>query len=632
MQQPTGPDSMAGALGTRVTRDTGIYTSAGFITFALALINVAVITRFLSPSEFGQLALLLVFAAFLTIFYNLGSLQGTFMWVFGAAGEEDVEDVSEQSAVGEKRRALGTGLIITSLVSALGTAAMVALAGDVAELLLGDRSQRGLVMIAAASAAMGAVWRLVSNVLRLERRPRGYVALSALRPVLVVGAVIPLVASGGGVEGALAGTAIGSGAAVAIGLVVIHRSFEFSFHAGDARTIMRRGAIFVPIIVSFWIAQNVDLFALSRFAPDDEVGLYRLAGRIGAFVAYFTGAVFMAWTPLQRTSTFAAAQQELGREALGGRLLTYFALGGILLVLGLTVTADGLVRIAPPAYADAAPLIPLLAGGFLAHGLLVAVYRVSSFPRKRWLYVASAMVSAAVFLGAALVLIPWLGATGAALSVIVGFLVGAGGMLYLSQTGPSPVRVEYRRIAAGFLLAGGCFILARGVGAWAGPWQPAVEVVALILYPVLLVATGIIPRDELEAIKTVLRAALPRRRRRLHVADRLRSLPPEDFAGLELAIRRQWTIADLASLTGAGVPETHARLARALGRLTGWEGRDDHDARIGEYLFSELPVADRDVQAREMWADVNPADLHRLEEALEQLRRLPGRAWDDLGD
>ena len=90
------------------------------IGFILALASIAVVTRFLGPPEFGQLALLLTFAAFLTVFYNVGTLQGTFLWVFGSAGEEDVEDTGESSQAGTKRRALGTGLIITFRSSRIG--------------------------------------------------------------------------------------------------------------------------------------------------------------------------------------------------------------------------------------------------------------------------------------------------------------------------------------------------------------------------------------------------------------------------------------------------------------------------------------------------------------------------------
>ena len=75
----------------------------------------------------------------------------------------------------------------------------------------------------------------------------------------------------------------------------------------------------MPIIISIWIAQNVDIYTLSCFAPEDEVGLYRLANRMGAFLDYFTAALFMAWTPLRGSSTFAAAVPERGKDALGGR-------------------------------------------------------------------------------------------------------------------------------------------------------------------------------------------------------------------------------------------------------------------------------------------------------------------------
>ena len=80
------------ALGLRLSQDTSTYLIGALISFGLALISIIVVTRFLSPSEFGELALLIVFAAFLTVFYNVGILQGTFSWVFGSAGEEEVEE------------------------------------------------------------------------------------------------------------------------------------------------------------------------------------------------------------------------------------------------------------------------------------------------------------------------------------------------------------------------------------------------------------------------------------------------------------------------------------------------------------------------------------------------------------
>ena len=121
-----------------------------------------------------------------------------------------------------------------------------------------------------------------------------------------------------GVKGAILGTAIGS----------VSRSWSASRDAAQlqltidryhAKMILKRGGIFVPILISLWIAQNVDIYAVSYFTNDDKVvGLYRLAGRFGAFLDYFTAALFMAWTPLVQTPTFRGGDQESGKEALGG--------------------------------------------------------------------------------------------------------------------------------------------------------------------------------------------------------------------------------------------------------------------------------------------------------------------------
>ena len=620
---------MEEAFGLRLSRDTSTYLIAALISFGLALISIIVVTRFLSPAEFGELALLIVFAAFLTVFYNVGILQGTFSWVFGSAGEEEVEeDEPSGSAPGTKRRALGTGLVTTCLLAAVGTTVIVLFPHWFASLILGDSADSELIVIAAVSGAAGAIWRMVSNILRMERKPRQFVVLNSVRPILVVGCVIPLVASGGGVEGAILGTALGGVLSVLVGLVATRKSYELAFSGTDARMIARRGRIMVPIIISIWIAQNVDIYTLSWFAPEDEVGLYRLANRMGAFLDYFTAALFMAWTPLRGSSTFAAAVAQRGKDALGGRLLTYFVLAALLLLLLITVAADTLVRVAPPDYSEAAPLIPLMGTAFLTYGLLVAVYRLSSFPRKIFIYLGAAMSSAIVFLISALLFVPWLGAYGAALSVITGFLVGTAAMTYFSQRGPNPLMIEWGKIASALALGGACIAVARVLGPLAGEWRPAVELVALALYPIALLKLGIVSVEDRRAIGRVVGQILPRRDRGAEMEKRLRTLSPEAVSSLEAVIVRDLPAGTLAEQRGAGVAETNVRLVGLLRQLDGKGGSTAQDQRIGEYLFSNLPVAESDELARELWSeDADPADLHALEKVVQELQRLPKRAW-----
>ena len=620
---------MQEAFGLRLSRDTSTYLVSAVVTFFLALISIIVVTRFLTPAEFGELALLLTFAAFLTVIYNVGTLQGTFSYVFGSAGEEEVDDEADAAALGTKRRALGTGLIGTSLLATAGTLVIVAFAPWLADHIVGHDTSPDVIVIAAVAGASGAIWRMVSNILRMERKPRSYVKLHAVRPILVVGCVIPLVATGGGVEGAILGTAIGGMLAVLVGLVVTRRSFELSFSAFDARMIVRRGRILVPVVISIWIAQNVDIYTLSWFASNDQVGLYRLANRLGAFLDYFTAALWMAWSPLRRSATFEAAVAERGKEVMGGRLLTYFLLAGTLLVLLMTVAADTLVRIAPPAYSAAAPLIPLMGAAFLSYGLLVAVYRLCDLPRKYVVYVGAAITSAAVFLASALLFVPWLGAYGAGLSVITGFLTGAAIMTYASQHGSHPLQIEWRRIAAGVALGGGCIAIARVLGPLAGAWRPAVELVALAIFPIAVLRLGIISPEDRRAVGRVISQLLPRRQQSGEIEDRVRSLDPDAAFALEMVIVQRSSAAGVADRLGTQVGEIEVRLVRSL-RDVGATTPTEQDQSIAEYLFSDLPVAERDAVAKALWEDgVDPADLHRLEHTLDQLQRVSKRTWED---
>lgn len=632
-------DTRAGeAWGAKLTRDTSIYVIGAVIGFVLALASIAVVTRYLTVPQFGQLALLLTFAAFLTVIYNTGSLQGTFVWVFGSAGEEDVEDDGgEHSQAGQKRRALGTGLIITTLITVLGTAIIVVGSGWFADKMLGDSGKADLIIIAAISGASGALWRFVTNILRMERKPKRFVALQSVRPVLVVGGVIAFTAAGGGVRGAILGTALGGVVSVLVGLIATRKSWVLRFDRMHAGKILNRGGIFVPILIAIWIAQNVDIYAVSYFTNDDRVvGLYRLAGRFGAFLDYFTAALFMAWTPLVQTPTFAAAVKSRGKEALGGKLLTYFIMIGLFLILAMTAAADGLVRIAPPAYGAAAPLIPVIGGGFLSYGLFVSIYRLSAFPKKRGAYVGAAILSAIVFLGSAPLLVPWLGAYGAAVCVINGFVVAAAGLTVLSQRGPTPLEIEWRRIGGCFALATVCLVIARVGGPMVGgTGDLLIEAGAVVLYIVGLFVTGVINKQDREAARRLFRLILPSRWTRAPEFEaELKQLGPENVTALEKLVVQHWTPSMLGGPLDARPGEVEAQMVALLRRLDvdGDNEPTEHDARIGEYLFDNMTIAEHDELGRSLWEeDVDPEELHALEGVIRKLRGLPKRSWAEAG-
>lgn len=110
------------ALGEKVLRLSSFNTVGLFINHALTLVGAVVVAVFLGPADFGRYGLLLFAAAFLSFLFNLGSKQGTMKRTFGGGDDDDEDDDEEEGDLAESRqRALGTGLILTLVVSAVGT-------------------------------------------------------------------------------------------------------------------------------------------------------------------------------------------------------------------------------------------------------------------------------------------------------------------------------------------------------------------------------------------------------------------------------------------------------------------------------------------------------------------------------
>jgi len=334
--------------GGRVTRHTVIYVIGLLAVAPFSLVSVAVLTRLLVPAQYGQLGVLFVFAGFATVLYNTGSLHGTFMLVYGASEGEGDDVGADTEITSAPRRALGTGVVLTLMIVTAGTAVCFALAPWLAQALLHHRSYAPLVRWAAVSAAAGSLWRLTVNVFRMERRPGRFAMFNATRPLFVIAGVVPLVALGFGVEGALAGTALGTLAATAVSVAMARKSYAFAFSFSDVRKIVRLGSMVVTPVLCLYLVHSSDIVLLSRFASTHELGVYRVASRFAVIPSYFASAVLMAWAPLERGVLFRATYKHVGEQRVRGAMLTYYLLAATTIVVLLDVGANILVLLAGP--------------------------------------------------------------------------------------------------------------------------------------------------------------------------------------------------------------------------------------------------------------------------------------------
>lgn len=609
-------------MGGRITGDAIIYGAAGGVTVAFGLASVAILTRFLSPAEFGTFALLTFFASTLMVIYNLGSLQGTLGSVFGAdEGDDPDTDGGVTSRPGsDRRRTLGTGLLLTIGIGAVGTAVVAACAEPLAGYLIDDGDATSLIL-AAVAGGLGAAWRLSANVSRLERRPFTYLYVHAARPALILMAAVPLVATGGGVHGAITGLAIGNGLGLLVALISIRRSFVVAFRPREVVAISRLGQRRVPLIMSFWLLQNLDIFLASRYLGAADVGLYRVSTRVGALTAYWTSSVHMAWGAMTRDVLQTAVDRELGRASASALVATYFTIGTLYVLLAIALFADVLVEIAAPEYADAADIIPLSALAFASHGWYVLAYRTSQFRKRRRWFIALAVLAVPVFIGSAALLIPALGVYGAPLAIVVAFGLATVVLLVRSRFAPDPTPYQWRRLLGALAVTGCCYAGAELLVDVIGIPRALAGAAGVVAFPVAVLALGVISPRELGALRNVA-SAVRRRWPRSLVQERLAALDSEDRRLLELVVRHHRESKNIAEIAGAPEDEVLVRFVHVLRDFAGAGTPTNEDLAVAHYVLWSSAFADRDVLHRRLTAQgVDPRDLHLLTMAFNSLRR-----------
>ena len=610
--------------GTRLGQQTVLYASSSVATFAFAVVQLAILTRHLSLEEFAALALLNLFAALLTVLYNLGSLQGTLLAVFGE-GDEGVQDAASEISRDEVRRALGTGLVVTVLTGVVGTALVAVAAAPLSDLLFSDEPvTAGLIVLAAGTGAIGAVWRFAVNVPRFERRAWVFAGLNSLRPVLVLAGSAGLVIAGYGVEGALVGTAAATLVGTVVTVAVSRRNYELALDRRLAGHIWRRGTFTIPFIALIWVVHNVDLYVVSLFGTAPDVARYRVAARIGAGMSYFVSALLMALGPLTNTALYAGITRRAEGRDPGGALTTYFLVVALWLVLALGVLADVLIRIAPQDYAEVAPLIPIVALGFVAFGMYTLIQRLGQLPDKRRRVVQFAAAAAGVFLAGSFVLVPLVGSVGAPIAQITAFTVVGVVALWLQHRDGTPLPIEGERVAKALVAGGACLVASQVDLGLERDLEALLDVFLLALFPAALILAGVTPPAEIRALVGGLR----RRRAAPDIGAGLKAQPDHRVRSLALLVREGRDPETAAAAMGASTEVVLAEAVRTLRRIAGGENDSDADSDIGSYLFSRRSPAEQDHLARRLWlSGADPLDVERMEAVRDELRRLPPRAW-----
>ncbi|MDX1529991.1 MAG: oligosaccharide flippase family protein [Rhodothermales bacterium] len=471
----------------RLARQSGIYTLGNLAIKAagLVLLLLYLDPDHLAQAEYGRLVLLETAASLAVVVLGLGLAQGLLKY----ATDPDFAEDRDALAV--------TALAATAVLAAAGGGLLVLGARPLAALLVDDPERTELIYLLGLYIGLKVVGSVPYMTLRVEERAGLFVvALLVEFGALLGGVWYFLVVAEAGLRGVLLGFVLSAGltAALLVGALLVRARWRLR-----PRLVRRLLAFGAPLTFAGLVAvllNTGDRFLLDGFRGAEDVAVYGLAQKFGGLV----NMVFV--------QSFNMAFAVLGLKALGAdspeptnlhrRAFRHYAVLAGWGVLGVSVLAlDVTAVISPnPDYLRAEPLILPIALGFMAYGLYYIAVNVLYAAAQTGRIARNVAWAAVGNLVLNLVLIPLLGAMGAALATLGAYAgLAAGTTLQARRT--VTVAFPWRALASVVLLVVGLWALAQPSRPWAQSARVAFRLGLVGGYPLLVLAAGIYTREEL---------------------------------------------------------------------------------------------------------------------------------------
>lgn len=489
---------------TKLLRHGLVYT-AGAVASKVAAFFVLfpIYTHYLSPAEYGVLAMLSIMTELTAIVLGVGMSQALLRYW------------TKYEEPAEKRRVAATAVGTILLLGAVGIAAAVALSPYLSLVALGGREFSFALQLMFVATFFEMALLLPMDLMRAQEHSGLYVKASLVRGLANMGLTAYLIAvQRMGVLGSVwANVVVSSLAAILLLTYTVRLVGVPRIELRKLRELLAYGAPFVPIGIALYALHSVSAFFIRADRGLYEVGLFRTGFNISLML---TALVTSPFSQVWGWMMFEVARRPDAQKTVA-RVMTYFAATAVFCSLLLCALARDLLRImADPRYWSAYTVVPLITLGYIFYSA-EWIASTGLCIREKTSYRTYTVVGAALLsLLLNALLVPRFGMQGAA---------GAGALSFLALLVATaivagkiyPVPWETRRLLHALLVGAALVGAALATGrAFPGLW-PGAPLRALIAlsFPLWLLLTGFFLREELEVVQARRRPALldsPRRR------------------------------------------------------------------------------------------------------------------------
>jgi O-antigen/teichoic acid export membrane protein len=449
---------------------------------------IPVYSRYLSPADYGVLALVGMFDQILYAVMNMGQSSALFRTYFAHDDPKGHETVVTTSL-----------WLIVCLSMPIGLLGLV-LAKPLAVIVTGNADYASWLALGVAAVVAKVLLRLPLQVLRARQASRQYAGWMLAQTLAgFVLAIIFVVGVHWGGWGVLLSQLLGQVLVVAYLLPATVKGLAPRFSRHDAKDLLTYGLAVMPTAIFSFLIHLSDRYFLKYYTSVSVVGIYALGYRFGE-VLYF---VILAFELAYPQFVFGHLKTR-GAPALYARVCTYFFVIMGFAWLAVSLPAEEIVRVmAHPAYYEAHRVIPWIAGAFFFQGV-GWVWNIGMHVHKivkvRLIVSVTTMV---LILGLNFWLIPRYGMMGAAAAALLSFMLQAVIQVVVGHR-YYPVPFEFGRVTKVAVVILGTYFVGNHITWGSIPMALAGKAILILCAPLLLYLAGFFEPGEMDRVKALI--------------------------------------------------------------------------------------------------------------------------------
>ena len=469
-------------------KESAIYGLSTVIARLLNFFLLPFYTHYLTTGDYGIVATVFAYIAFLNILYQYGMDQAYMRYSK------------------ENEKTFTSAFIMVFIVSLVFTLILMGNSGFWADTAGIKPENSALIKYAAIILFLDALSIVGFADLRMSHKASYYAFIRVISIIINLSMNILLIAKFKfGVEGVFLANIISSSITLLFLAPLHFRRLKFEFDGPLAYKLLSFAIPLLPAGLGAMAVRVIDRPILLKFSGESAVGIYQANYKLGIFMMLFVSMFDQAWRPF-----FIERADKEDAPKLFARVLTYFLLAGGWIFLAVSFFIEDIVKIRiagtpliHSAYYDGLTLVPIILGAYLFYGVYVNFLAGIIIRKKTKWIMAAALIGAAANILLNLKLIPLYGMYGAAWSVLISYILMAV-MLHEISRRIYPVKYEYKRIFKIFLiivLYGGFGILCDGIGKNVIFFKSLI----LLIYPASLWFFNFFYDSEKERIRMILK-------------------------------------------------------------------------------------------------------------------------------